>query len=197
MKGAFKPILLFYHVRRVILLRECLLTRLPHSKCIRLGSVVQVTSHLKCIRLVTCVQVPILVHVGSVATPFCLICRILNSVWLFWLLLNFLTLYHESSPVISQLTLSSSILQFYSPRKSWRCERWAVVIWAGSVSHRHRPSAHRRHSEEKTQRRFLAVQESVWRSARAGCCLASTSDIFLLYILFYILHHAYLTTCNL
>ena len=38
--------------------RECLLTRLPHLKCI-MGWVpyVQVTSHFKCIKLVTCVQV--------------------------------------------------------------------------------------------------------------------------------------------
>ena len=37
--------------------RVCLLTRLPHLKCIRLGwfPCVQVTFHLKCIKLVACV----------------------------------------------------------------------------------------------------------------------------------------------
>jgi len=47
---------------------ECLLTRLPHLKCIRLGYVPLSHPHLKRNRLVTSVQV-FLVYVGSIATP--------------------------------------------------------------------------------------------------------------------------------
>jgi len=49
--------------------RECPLTRLRHLKRFIWGSLRW--SHLlyKCMRLVQCVQVPILIHVGSMATP--------------------------------------------------------------------------------------------------------------------------------
>jgi len=53
------------------ILRECLLTRLPRLKCIRLGSVPSSHFPLK-MPLVGYVRrsLPILMHVGSIATPF-------------------------------------------------------------------------------------------------------------------------------
>jgi len=66
----YTPALSFHlRIHRFNYFWECLLTRLPHLKCI-IGWLlcVQVTFDFKYIMFVTCVQV-YLMHVGSIATP--------------------------------------------------------------------------------------------------------------------------------